>query len=44
VGSIVRRVDATETVKTFGEMRSYESAVRSLVGQYLELKAKDQRP
>lgn len=30
-------IDASETVETFGELRSYEDAVKSIVGQYLEL-------
>jgi nucleoside-diphosphate-sugar epimerase len=34
-------IESAETVETFGKLRSYEDAVRSVVGQYLELLAKE---
>ena len=33
-------LDTTETVETFGRMHNFEEAVKEVVGQYLELKAK----
>jgi nucleoside-diphosphate-sugar epimerase len=41
IGSAKLNIESAETVRVFGEMRSYECAVESVVGQYLELLGKE---
>lgn len=38
IPAVYQNIDANRTVEVFGKLRNYEEAVRSVLGQYLELK------
>ena len=41
IPAVYQKIDSRRTVEVFGKLRSYEEMVKSIVGQYLELKEKE---